>query len=63
MRLFRLALLSLLLVVFLVGPAWAADPAAIRRDLDASRLDPSRAVSLPSLVVWGGLTMVRSARL
>ena len=54
MRFFRLALLSLLMA----APAWAADPAAIRRDLEASRVDPGRAVSLKNVKLNAGLALL-----
>lgn len=55
MALSRIALLALLLT----APAWAADPAAIRRDLEASRLDPGRAVSLKNVKLNAGLALLQ----
>ena len=58
MSIFRLALLRVLLVILLTAPAWATDPAAIRRDLEASRLDPGRAVSLKNVKLNAGLAVL-----
>src|SRR5262245_20930680 len=55
MPLFR----SILLALLLTAPAWASDPAAIRRDLEASRLDPGRAVSLKNVKLNAGLALLQ----